>query len=68
MLNNIDFHKVKLLNKEKRPLYKMFDAELNTIKDEGENEDQSSVHEDRLIIDPNRMKLVEQTIKMLNLS
>ena len=64
---NIDFHKVKLLNKEIRPAYKEFDSELNTILDEGEKEDQSSVHDERLIIDPNRMKLVEQTIKMLNL-
>lgn len=43
----------------------MFDAELNTIQDEEDAEDLSSVCDDRLIIDPNKIRLVEQTIRML---
>ena len=43
----------------------MLDADLNTIEDEGEIEDQSSIHEGRCIIDPHGMKLNEETIKML---
>lgn len=43
----------------------MLDADLNTIEDEGEAEERSSIYEERCIIDPNKMKLQEQTIKML---
>lgn len=53
------------------PKQKHFDAELNTIEDV--DEDQETVtpappEEERCIIEPNHMKLVEQTIKMLNMA
>jgi len=45
---------------------KIMDADLNTIQDEGELEEASSIKSDyRCVIDPNKMKLVEQTIRML---
>eukprot|EP00344_Euplotes_crassus_P007911 CAMPEP_0197009520 /NCGR_PEP_ID=MMETSP1380-20130617/50517_1 /TAXON_ID=5936 /ORGANISM="Euplotes crassus, Strain CT5" /LENGTH=278 /DNA_ID=CAMNT_0042430839 /DNA_START=275 /DNA_END=1112 /DNA_ORIENTATION=- len=46
---------------------KMMDADLNTIKDEGELEEASSIKSiPRCVVDPNKMRLVEQTIRMLN--
>lgn len=44
----------------------MMDADLKTIQDEGELEELSSVKSSgRCIVDPNKMRLQEQTIKML---
>mmetsp|Transcript_8301 Transcript_8301/g.7350 ORF Transcript_8301/g.7350 Transcript_8301/m.7350 type:complete len:159 (-) Transcript_8301:23-499(-) len=61
--------KPKVMNTKspkKRQHLKMMDAELNTIKDEAELEDMSSVKSNRrCIINPNKMKLAEQTIRML---
>ena len=43
----------------------MMDGELNTIKDEAEKEELSSVTSSgRCIINPNKIRLAEQTIKM----
>ena len=63
----IDFHSIKQIDKHGKRTHRGRIPELAPIKDEGENEEQSLNHEERLIIDPKRMKLVEQTIKMLNL-
>lgn len=52
---------------EIRPLHKMMDADLNTVLDEGDAEN-GSQYSERMIINPQKMKLVEQTIRMLNLS